>query len=305
MIFHEIYGSYFNVLAAVLSEAVQNGTIDRKAIGRIVEEKAFSESGVPISDALLDRTWPFLRKDGSTPIRNVPSMPLTKLQKSWINAVLQDPRVRLFLQDTDDGVLPFPDVEPLFEPDFFVWFDRYADGDPFTDAAYRERFRLILLGIREKRYLKIRFIGKSGPHNRLYIPEKLEYSPKDDKFRLIAHRENGSDFIINLGRIQEVQLGEKVPEELLQGKEPVRKTVCLELVNERNALERAMIHFSDLQKETTRLDKFRYRIILHYREEDETEILIRILSFGPKIRVTAPSILSDLADANNTLAVPS
>ena len=288
MIFHEIYGSYFNVVAAVLSEAVRSGRIDRKKIAEIISEKGFGESGIRITDALSDGTWPFLRKDGSTAIKNVPAMPLTDLQKAWLNAVVTDPRVQLFLPEREMTEPLFPEVKPLYDSDFFVWFDRYEDGDPYEDAAYRECFRMILLGLQEKRVLRIRFTGKSGPHHRLYIPDKLEYSPKDDKFRLLAHMENGLPFIINLGRIESVQIGDRVPEELLQAKEPVKKTVLLELVNERNALERAMIHFSDLQKETVRLDGSRYQITLHYREEDETEILIRILSFGPKLLVKAP-----------------
>ena len=62
----------------------------------------------------------------------------------------------------------------------------------------------------------------------------------------------------------------------------------MELYDTRNALERAMLHFSDLEKETERIDDRRYRITLHYRQGDETEILIRILSFGPVLKVIEP-----------------
>ena len=55
----------------------------------------------------------------------------------------------------------------------------------------------------------------------------------------------------------------------------------------RNALERAMLR-TDLEKETERIDDKHYRITLNYRQGDETEILIRILSFGPVLKVTAP-----------------
>ena len=54
-----------------------------------------------------------------------------------------------------------------------------------------------------------------------------------------------------------------------------------------------MLHFSDLEKETERIDDRRYRITLHYRQGDETEILIRILSFGPMIRVLEPQRFVD------------
>ena len=49
-----------------------------------------------------------------------------------------------------------------------------------------------------------------------------------------------------------------------------------------------MLHFSDLEKETEKLDDKRYRITLRYRQSDETEILIRVLSFGPVLRVVEP-----------------
>ena len=52
--------------------------------------------------------------------------------------------------------------------------------------------------------------------------------------------------------------------------------------------DREVIDFSHLEKETKRLDETHYQITLHYDKSDETEILIRILSFGAVVRVTAP-----------------
>ena len=62
----------------------------------------------------------------------------------------------------------------------------------------------------------------------------------------------------------------------------------MELVDERNALERAMLHFSHLEKETERLENDLYRVTLRYQRDDEMELLIRVLSFGPKLRVISP-----------------
>ena len=152
---------------------------------------------------------------------------------------------------------------------------------------------MVLLALRENRRLRIRYRGRKYRHDHLYIPEKLEYSSKDDKFRLIAHSSRGTPYMIRLASIREVSLAEKVTtgeKQTAVRKEAavLKETVVLELVDERNALERAMIHFSDLEKETVRLDDTHYRITLRYRKEDETEILIRVLSFGPKVRVSAP-----------------
>ena len=79
-----------------------------------------------------------------------------------------------------------------------------------------------------------------------------------------------------------------VTEEDPAAPEPEKRELVMELRDERNALERAMLHFSDLEKETVRTGEDTYRIRLVYRRDDEPEILIRILSFGPMLKVVEP-----------------
>ena len=61
------------------------------------------------------------------------------------------------------------------------------------------------------------------------------------------------------------------------------------LHDERNGLERVLLHFSHFEKETLHLDDHLYQIKLLYDKNDETELLIRVLSFGPILEVVAPS----------------
>ena len=61
-----------------------------------------------------------------------------------------------------------------------------------------------------------------------------------------------------------------------------------ELVDERNALERALMHFAHFRKQAERTADDRYRVTVYYDREDETEMVIRVLSFGPMVRVTEP-----------------
>ena len=74
--FHEIYGSYYNVLAKILKEAVRAPVTDRR-IREIIAEKGFGESGLSIPDALRTGRWPLLNRQNRTPLRNEPEMPLT------------------------------------------------------------------------------------------------------------------------------------------------------------------------------------------------------------------------------------
>lgn len=283
LLFHEIYGSYFRVVTAVLEEAIR-GTLTTQRLGQLVREQAFAESVLTIPTALQSGEWLLLDDAMGTPLHSIPKTPLTILEKRWLKALLLDPRVRLF-QPPEEGL---EDIEPLFTPDMFVYFDRYTDGDPYEEPGYIERFQTVLTALREKRKLSIQFDGRHGhPRSWVCVPYRLEYSAKDDKFRLLTA--GGADSAtINLGRITGCELSEPYSPQAYHPPQPQKETLVLELFDQRNALERAMLHFSHLEKETERLENRKYRITLRYNREDETELLIRVLSFGPMLRVIAP-----------------
>ena len=283
MLFSEVYGTYYNVLAKLLEQAVE-GSLTRGSMNTIIREKGFEESVLTIPEALESQTWPLLREDFTTPLQHKPTMPLTTLQKRWLKALLSDPRIKLF----DPPMEGLENVEPLYPPNTFVYYDRYNDGDPFEDPGYIRRFRCILSAIRHKRWLQIQFTGHSGkPHYWRCIPYKLEYSPKDDKFRLISANKRDT-MSINLARITNCFMLEPYTEEEYQPRTMKQRILVLELTDERNALERAMLHFSHLNKETERIGENLYKITLFYEREDETELLIRVLSFGPVLKVVFP-----------------
>ena len=69
---------------------------------------------------------------------------------------------------------------------------------------------------------------------------------------------------------------------------PRKRRVIFELEDERNALERVLLHFAHFPKKAERIEKNRYQITVDYDKDDETEMVIRILSFGPMIKVVQP-----------------
>ncbi len=126
------------------------------------------------------------------------------------------------------------------------------------------------------------------------LPKYLEYSEKDDKFRLfgLGRRMGGT---INLGRITRCErCAEEGAASFSRRVPPKTRSVVFELVDERNALERALLHFAHFEKQAERLEGNRYRVTVNYNKDDETEMVIRILSFGPMIKVTAPGHFVDL-----------
>ncbi len=290
MIFSELYSAYYNAVAAVLKEACKR-KLSPADVRAIASQKAFGESLLNIEPALREQKWQLLLPDGSTPIRHAPSMPLTTLQKRWLKAVSLDPRVRLFPETIPD----YPEVEPLFYPGDVLAFDRYGDGDPYEDENYIRRFRLILDAVEKKTPLDIESVNRKGsPVKYAVMPSYLEYSEKDDKFRLIAWGRRGQ-ICINLGRITSCRASARpLQYDPAKSRTPARETVELELYDQRNAPERVLMHFAHFEKEAEKLDGDRYRLRITYDKEDETEMVIRILSFGPMLKVVSPARFTEL-----------
>ena len=282
MIFSELYSAYYNTVAGILSACLEEKPSE-KDLRKIVEERAFSESVLTVLPALKEERWQLLRKDLSTPIRHEPTLPLTLLEKRWLKALLKDPRVRLF----DIQIDGLEDVEPLFDLDDICYYDRYTDGDPYEDEGYIQRFRLVLEAIREGKPLQAELLNRKKKRVWMrFFPAGLEYSEKDDKFRI---RVTGSKFAnMRLGRIYKLEYytgdgpwhQEPEPEKISE--------VVLELRDVRNALDRVMNHFAHLEKEAEKIGQDLYRIRLRYYQSDETELVIRIISFGPVVRVLEP-----------------
>ena len=283
MIFSELYSTYYQTVAAILKAAIDH-PVEATEMRHIVEEHAFGESMLHILPAIEEQRWQLITPDGKTPLQKEPSMPLTLLEKRWLKAIAHDPRIRLF----GDEIFDFPDVEPLFLPEDILVFDHYADGDNYTDERYIQHFRLILDAIKYQYPLKITLQNRrENPLVMSVLPHSLEYSEKDDKFRLIGSSDRyGST--INLGRIISCEKCQDSIKGKLTKKTERQRRVVFELVDQRKTLERVLLHFAHYEKEAEKLDEKHYRITVVYDKDDETEMVIRILSFGPMIKVTAP-----------------
>lgn len=284
MIFSELYSVYYNTVAEILKAAIDH-PLGKNELRRIVEERAFGESILNIEPSLTEGRWQLLKRDGTTPVQSVPSMPLTMIQKRWLKAISLDSRIRLF----QDELIEFPDVEPLFTEEDIYIFDKYADGDNYRDGAYIKNFRQILDAIRNRYPLSIDVLNRRGHRTCIVLmPEYLEYSEKDDKFRLIG---SGCRLgrTVNLGRI--IRCERYTGQNVISSNERKRRrprSVQFELVDQRNALERVLMHFAHFEKQAEQIGDQRYKVTIYYDKDDETEMVIRILSFGPMVKVTAP-----------------
>ena len=95
MIFSELYSAYYNTVGRIIETAFKPG-VTEKDLQQHVVECAFSESVLTILPALKSGRWPLLKKDLTPVLKHSPTMPLTLLEKQWLKAICEDPRVKLF-----------------------------------------------------------------------------------------------------------------------------------------------------------------------------------------------------------------
>ena len=283
MIFSELYSAYYNTVSAIISDILDGKRTERE-LQKTVVAHAFGESVLTILPALKSEKWQLVHADMTTPLLHKPTLPLTLLQKRWLKAISLDPRIKLF-------DVAFPDlegIEPLFTPEDYCVYDKYGDGDPFTDEEYVKHFRFLLEAIRQKMPIKVNITNRKGQDVfTKCIPVRMEYSEKDDKFRLIT---SGCHFMptINLSKITACApyRGEQ---QISTTRKPMRyDTLIVRVTDERNALERFMLHFAHFEKQAERLDKRHYLVKIKYANDDQLEMVIRILSFGPTVEVVGP-----------------
>lgn len=289
MVFSELYSAYYNTVANIIREII-GGNADNDNINKIIKENAFEESILNILLAIREEKWQVITRKYQTPIKHIPTMPLTILQKRWLKAILMDERIKLF----DLQVEGLDDVDPLFTKEDYRIYDKYSDGDNFEDEDYIKRFKVILHAIHNGLPVKAEMINRKG--NKVYtkfIPRELEYSEKDDKFRVLT---GGCRYIttINLARLTKCSLFEGPYEIRSTCRNAIRSTITMTVKDERNALERTMLHFAHFEKQVEKIDDKTYKVVIKYDGDDEPEMVIRVLSFGPLVEVVEPADFREL-----------
>lgn len=305
-IFSEIYGSYFRITAKLMKKE----QLSDNEIINVVNNEGFRDSILFLPQKLIPQKdnsdWGLFKRNAddtlSPVIKNKPVSPMTTLQKMWLKSKLSDPKIRLFLCDDTISALEkrLSDIKPLYNSSYFRYTDRFSDGDDYSDELYRKNFQAILNGVKAQEILEITFTSGHGQRiNRKFLPIKIEYSPKNNKFRvysmLIKCGRIHSSGVINIGRIEKVrQTGQfctipvNIPKHLTKRK--CSEPVTVRVTTERNSVERFFMEFAPYEKQSERdLTTGECIVKIWYDKQDETELLIRLLAFGPTIEILAPS----------------
>ncbi len=293
-IFSEIYSTYYNITEKILCRE----EVTKSYIQEIIMKHGFSETMLFLEPKLTGANGFGLLtyKNGlyRSILKKAPHIPLTVLEKYWLCAILHDKKSGLFLnREQREELLKLLGEEPMFRCNQIRFFDRFSDGDDYENDEYICHFRDILESIHDKKLIKISFNTRKG--NRIthyFLPTKIEYSSKNDRFRVYVIQYNKGrpigNGIINLSQIILTKCTGIVPAEVNIPFCRKEETV-VRVSNERNAVNRFMMEFAELERISEYDESAGNCIVkLKYDIKDEAEILIRLLSFGPVVEVISP-----------------
>lgn len=309
-IFSEIYGTYFRIAAKLLENEVTN----EKTVHETVQREGFRDSVLFLPRKLIpdSEDWELFSRtpDGNFKriTKNPPVKVLTKLQKMWLKAKLSDPRIRLFMDDETLSQLDIrlAEICPLYTPEQFRLTDSFTDSDDYFNENYIKNFRTALEAVKRRKIVYIEFVSGRGKRmSGKFVLLKTEYSPKNDKFRvycyLLWNDRVKSSGIINIGRITNIVDTGRVFRTPVLIDDYLSSRKCsspavIRVTTARNGVERFMLEFASYEKHTVRnLETGEYTVKLWYDKQDETELLIRLLSFGPVIEILGPQHLRQQA----------
>ena len=306
-LFNEIYGVYYQAVTEIINRAIA-APISRSEIEEIISKYAFSDTSFLLSSVIgEERYYPVLQKrkeeEGAsrqksakeeyvTPIKRKARMPLTLLEKRWLKTISEDPRVKLF----DCVFPPLSDVKPLYERSSIRFCGEYSLGDDYSSEEYIRIFKRVFQATKEKRYIYIRYVSpKVGVVEDVFEPISLQYSTKENRFRLFAYP-RGRDLIymINLSRITEASVKDVI-------RSPRKGEVELSYVElifkrARETPQRLLLYFSNYERQTKKLDENHFSVKIAYPKADESEVLVNLLSFVPMVKVVAPEQMKEKFD---------
>lgn len=238
-------------------------------------------------------------------------IPLTKWELRWLLTILDDPKMTLFLtKDTISslkGIIP-PEITPIkiressdtdiaTSADNIYYFDRYHSESYRIDSHL---FRTLLSALHNSEALNINYnAGKGTTFKGVYYPIYIEFSKRDDRFRLyVQEAKTDRIYMMNCDWISTAELTgtnfdmyrcQSVLKDFFTANQC---EVSVEFEDTRNILDRILNEFSPWKKICECIRKkdknnsvpAKYKLTIYYHGYDQMDMVIRLMSYGPYIR---------------------
>ena len=298
-LFNPLYSTYYFAIRNILKTYIRSKKqpLSNETIAKLIEASAYIEAPGELYDLIFNKSetttiFNYSQNGVSSPINHIPDFPLTTIELRFIAAILQDKRVIMFVPHKiiEELHQALKDVKPLWKTEDIKYFDQNKDGDDFDNKDYVVLFQTILNAINHKKNIHLIYGRKNNSD--IFTPTHLDYSQKDNTFRLFVKE---LKYPINLENIKSIEITDQKPKKTEDS--TVSETLKVEIFDDTSRkyhFNRAIRIFSNLKKTCKRTEKENtYELTVDYDKSDESEIVIKILMFGPNMKVLEPKDVSN------------
>ena len=309
-LFHETKSLYHDITIDVIHKLYQAKKLQRKEILEYLHTKHtykhpnFPKSLLNENDGAYNfhilknsETHMSLSIDKPFPIRSL------DLEKLWLKNMLRDPKIHLFLKDVTYLKLQhvLHGLEDIIENNIEV-----KNGSNHGATAYealKEPMELLITAMVKEKGILYDYLTHRGNvlHGLKSIPYKLEYSIREGDFYVVAYSLDGQKSVRALLKSFkniisfDLQHGEKsllssMEKELSHSK--VHIPIVLEIIDSKNAVERAFLLFSCFEKKSKYIASSHiHELSIYYYPHEKEAVLSKILSLGKTVKVKSPQVI--------------
>lgn len=283
-------------------------TFKKKTSDKIIEFLNCVGITEPYVDSNAYYLFDFNKEQMAKPILNTPvNLPESDGERVWLCNMINDERIKLFLDDDEIKCLK-EELQDKYatENTLCCYQENYTpkNKDKLTDD-FISNFKALTKAIREHRQISFDYTTSSDKKvfsNNNVTPYKIEYQVTDGRFCLVfGSTRMIKAYISSISNIQILQPCSGSSDFLTAINDSVRKNkpITLTVYNRNNAIDRVMylfmaqthtitnIQYNDCENHTISNIK-EFDMSLEYFRFEENEIIGKILSLGPNVKVQQP-----------------
>lgn len=320
-LFNENKNKYFECIQSIINDIINGNNYSDKDIINIIRKNGFNEPDIEFEKAILNENRcsnnsklseygkiNLLKKEANNyyPVikSSVPIRP-SSIELQWLKMMLEDNRVNLHLDESVAIRLKerLKKLEVELNLDFWIKKNIDMNGDSEDNEKLKENIRILSEAIQKKKFIKYTSFSEEGKQfvNKVGCPFKIEYSIRNNKYRVAVLIENEDNKEIRVAKVivsnfQTIELCDNsehlVAEEIINfynNKKNTQQPLVLEVEDKNNAKDRCFHLFSFYDKEAYYdREKNMHILKIFYYSFDEGEIIKDILSLGSSVVVLEP-----------------
>ena len=307
--FNRLYSEYYKIALKTVKTinnkeiTTQEELISYISTFKILNGKTPTKSQKYQSDFLDATVDLFTTKNGKlyTKFMNIPNdfmFPLTTIEISFLKTMLNDDKCKLIMGDSYNLLkseldkTEYSEIYPYFNEDNYAIFDQYVNGDKsfLKTQNYKNNFKLLINAMKGKEPVYFEYIEDDMQKTKVSVPEKIEYSQKEDRFKVIINSKNRPL------DIQNIRLCEYTDKQLSPAKQKEFLTCIVAIdIPEDKAYTRNRLfrEFSSFERDCEQIDDTGHILSFKFEKGDYKEVAYRLLQFGPYVYCSEPECVRE------------